>query len=165
MSTKVPQVKWIVFRSVNCYWISSMSVCFFLSCGNFRTWTACFLILCNLQTAVLAAATLLFLIALPMVNCKRRNALRIEELDEYYDQGKIDNGMNQAMNAYPRGDLPRKKPQYSQKEVCDMLSTVIKKYHCPIPAECNNVKEICLLGHCGCNSPLLGYSPCTKCIL
>ena len=52
---------------------------------------------------MLAAATLVLLIALPMVNCRRRNALRIEELDEdlsakNYDHRKRDNGM--AMNAY-----------------------------------------------------------------
>ena len=105
MSTKFLQVKWIflvftVVGSVNCYWVSLMSVSFFLSYGNFRTWTACFLILCNFQTAVLlAVATLLLLIALPMVSCRRRNALRIEELDEDlsakdYDHGKRDNGMN-----------------------------------------------------------------------
>ena len=40
-----------------------------------------------------------------MVNCRRSNALRIEELDEDlsaedYDHRKRDNGMNKAMNAY-----------------------------------------------------------------
>lgn len=149
MRTKVLQVKWIVsivVRNVDCYWLSLMSVSFFVSHENFRNWTTCFcFILCNLQTAVLAAATLLFLIALPLVNCSRRNTLRIEELDDNlsvkgYDHGKRESTMNQEMNAYfRRKDEKRTLTEkfYSIKDVCRMLSRATSK--------CNNnrSREIC----------------------
>ena len=123
MRTKVLQVKWIVsivVRNVDCYWLSLMSVSFFLSHENFRNWTTCFCFnLCNLQTAVLAAATLLFLIALPLVNCKRRNTLRIEELDDNlsvkgYDHGKRENTMKQPI-------------MFSLSDVCNILSEEVSK--------------------------------------
>ena len=137
MRTKVLQVKWIVstvVRNVDCYWLSLMSVSFFLSLENFRNWTTCFN-LCNLQTAVLAAATLLFLIALPLVNCRRRNTLRIEELDDNlsvkgYDHGKRENTMNQEMNAYFRKKEVRKtltENFFSVTDVCRMLSDALSK--------------------------------------
>ena len=74
---------------------------------------------------MLAAATLLFLIALPLVNCRRRNTLQIEELDDNlsvkgYDHGKRENAMNQAM----KEDTETK---YSVTDVCHMLSHVLSK--------------------------------------
>ena len=73
---------------------------------------------------MLAAATLLLLIALPMVNCRRRNALRIEELDEDlsakdYDHRKRDNGMVKAMNAYS-SDL-RTIKRNTEKDSCSSV--------------------------------------------
>ena len=85
----------------------------------------------KIQTAVLAAATLLFLITLPLVNCSRRNTLRIEELDDNlsvkgYDHGKRENTMNQPMKR-----VAEKK--FSVAEVRDMLSDKL--------SECKNKKE------------------------
>jgi len=88
-----------------------------------------------LQTAVLAAATLLFLIALPLVNCRRRNTLRIEEQDDNlsvkgYDHGKRENTMNQAVNAYFRMKELRDTfytKFYSAFDVCEMLSDALSK--------------------------------------
>ena len=83
---------------------------------------------------MLAAAALLLLIALPMVNGRRSNALRIEELDEElsakdYYQGKIDNRMNQATNAYSSylRTIKNKKGNFSVREVCTILSEAVKK--------------------------------------
>ena len=65
---------------------------------------------------MLAAATLLFLIALPLVNCRRRNTLQIEELDDNlsvrgYDHGKRENTMKHVTEKI-----------YSVTDVCNMLS-------------------------------------------
>lgn len=123
-----------------------MSVSFFLSHENIRNCTTCLcFILCNLQTAVLAAATLLFLIALPLVNCRRRNTLRIEELDDNlslkgYDHGKRENTMNQAVNAYFREKELRETYYtkfYSAADVCRMLSDALSK------CKNNNLVHIC----------------------
>ena len=70
---------------------------------------------------MLAAATLLFLIELPIVNCRRRNTFNVEELGEYFnakddDQGKRDKGMNQAINAHPKYDVT---------QVCKMLTRAL----------------------------------------
>ena len=115
---------------------------------------------------MLAAATLLFLIALPIVNCRRRNAPRIEELDEDlrakdYDQGKRDNGMNQAMNAYSRGDLEIIKKEegiYSEKYVCNILSKAV---------ELCGQSKICRLngGQCRCRGGRAFNTECRSCVL
>ncbi|XP_015774078.1 PREDICTED: uncharacterized protein LOC107352266 [Acropora digitifera] len=120
-----------------------------------------------LQTAVLAAATLLFLIALPIVNCRRRNIFRIEQLDEDlgvkgYDHGKRENRMNQAMNTYPR----EKEKVFSVQDVCYMLSEALdkcrkgdtkkicqatdaKKYG-------QSIKNLSLMESCSCNPGFRG---------
>lgn len=76
-----------------------------------------------LQTAVLAAATLLFLIELPLVSCRRRNTFNVEELGKYfsakdYDQGKRHKGTNQADNALPKCDV---------QQVCNMMTSVLDR--------------------------------------
>lgn len=83
---------------------------------------------------MLAAATLLFLIALPIVDCRHRNVFSIEELGEHfsakdYDQGKRDKGMNQAINAhskFDRGITTTTMPCYSKATICSMLSEIVK---------------------------------------
>lgn len=88
-----------------------------------------------------------------MVNCRRRNALRIGELDEDlsakdYDQGKTDNGKNHARNI-----------KNNSVDVCSHLSKVIEN------VECNgyNKRLLCLseLG-CRCTKP---RGKCGKCVL
>ena len=114
---------------------------------------------------MLAAATLLFLIALPLVNCSRRNTLRIEELDDNlsvkgYDHGKRENTMNQEMNAYFRMKELRKtltEKFYSAADVCLMLSDALSK------CKNNNSVDICnvtkskehhgRMNYCTCNRP------------
>ncbi|XP_044173764.1 uncharacterized protein LOC122957572 [Acropora millepora] len=112
-----------------------------------------------LQTAVLAAATLLFLIALPLVNCRRRNTLQIEELDDNlsvkgYDHGKRESTMNQEMNAYFRrkeGKRTLTEKFYSVTEVCDMLSHAISKCKNKKLGEiCNASKYHKRMINCGC---------------
>lgn len=92
---------------------------------------------------------LLFLIALPLVNCSRRNTLRIEELDDNlsvkgYDHGKRENTMNQPMNAYFRKTEPRKyvtEKIYSVTDVCIMLSEASSKCKKSSTAICNATKS------------------------
>ena len=112
---------------------------------------------------MLAAATLLFLIALPLVNCRRRNTLRIEELDDNlsvkgYDHGKRESTMNQEMNAYFRrkeGKRTFNEKIYSVTDVCQMLSEAMSK------CKNNESEKICKatnsneyrkpMMNCGCN--------------
>ena len=113
---------------------------------------------------MLAAATLLFLIALPLVNCRRRNTLRIEELDDNlsvkgYDHGKRENTMNQEMNAYFRRKELRENLNeefYSVDEVCSMLSDAeskCKNKNSVHICSANKSKDyVNRMAHCTCNS-------------
>ena len=89
-----------------------------------------------------------------MVNCRRRNALRIGELDEDlsakdYDQGKKDNGMNQAMNAYS-SDLRIIKSKRNDCEVDPHLFAAIETSKCK---ECN-MRYLCEEKQgCHCTKP------------
>ena len=70
-----------------------------------------------------------------MVNCRRHNALRIEELDEDlsakdYDHGKRDNGMNKAMNAYSSDLRIMKRNEDKCSDAFEKLKTLLKK-ECP----------------------------------
>ena len=110
---------------------SLINVCFFLSLSRKLSHLNCIFsyFLCILQTAVLAAATLLFLIALPIVNCRRRNILRIEKLDEDlgvkgYDHGKREN----------REKKTEEEKLFSVQDVCYMLSEALNK--------CRNRREV-----------------------
>ena len=118
---------------------------------------------------MLAAATLLFLIALPLVNCRRRNTLRIEEQDDNlsvkgYDHGKRENTMNQAVNAYFRKKELRDTFHtkfYSAAEVCDMLSDALskcKKKKLVQICKANRSKEE-PIAQCSCNK----YTDCLVC--
>lgn len=118
-----------------------------------------------LQTVVLAAATLLLLIALPMVNCRRHNALRIEELEEDLsakdnDHGKGDNGMNKAMNAYSSDLRIIKREEDACSIAFEALKRLLKK-ECPCMkfnerVMCENATG---LKHCHCT----GSEDCVKC--
>lgn len=120
---------------------------------------------------MLAAATLLFLIALPIVNCRSRNTFSIEELGEHfsakdYDQGKRDKGMNQAINAHPKGDrgiITRQEGQCSDENLCEVLTNALRN----ISSECQS-RKICNLvkGACRCDRPRLKFrdSACKSCL-
>lgn len=115
----------------------------------------------------MAATTLLFLIALPIVNCRRRNVFSIEELGKHfsakdYDQGKRGKGMNQAINAHSKGDrgiITRTEPCYSKKKICSMLSKVVE-----LPGTIES-KKICSEfseGACRCGDPIFAHT-CNSC--
>ena len=120
---------------------------------------------------MLAAATLLFLIALPMVNCRRRNTFHIEQLDEgLRGKGKRGNRVNQAMNAYSRG----KEQLFSVKEVCDMLSEAYRKCRDHNKTNiCNatdpgksteyNIKKRASMEYCHCLPYRSGKAGCVEC--
>lgn len=86
-----------------------------------------------------------------MVNCRRRNALRIGELDEDLsakdnDQGKIDNGMNQAMNVYS-SVLRIIKSRRNKCESDPLLSDVKKNCRCNKRPFCKKQED------CHCTVP------------
>ena len=117
---------------------------------------------------MLAAATLFFLIALPIVNCRHRNVFSIEELGEHfsakdYDQGKRDKGMNQAINAHSKGDrgiITRTESLYSKQEACIMLTKLVKMSHK------NEATKICQIskGDCRCDRPRFERT-CNECLV
>ena len=116
---------------------------------------------------MLAAATLLFLIALPMVNCRRRNTFRIEQLDEDlrvkgYDHGERANKVNKAMNAcsIKANHKNYEKCLYSEEDVCKILSRVAVKFNREKEKICN--LSMGIGGDCVCDLP---DDQCAECII
>ena len=115
---------------------------------------------------MLAAATLLFLIALPIVNCRRLDTFNIEELGEYfsakdYDQGKRDNGMNQEINACPEHCVGN----FTTREVCTMLTSALSGRLGENPKE-----DICkTTSNCACHCNTIKHSlinsKCNECLV
>ena len=107
---------------------------------------------------MLAAATLLFLIAFPIVNCRRLNVFSIEELGEHfsakdYDQGRRDKEMNQAINAHSKGDrgiITRREPCYSEDKICKILTKLVRKLsRKKSKTFCGNISD----NACSCGNP------------
>ena len=103
-----------------------------------------------------------------MVNCRRRNTLRIEELDEDlsaedYDHRKRDNGMNKAMNAYSSDLRIIKTTDDECNKKFKKLKTSLKK-KCPCVKF--NMRVLCEtatgLEDCHCDSSAESCGECTR---
>ena len=104
-----------------------------------------------------------------MVNCRRRNALRIQELDEDlstkdYDHRKRDNGMNKAMNAYSSDLRTIEKKQDECKNFYETMIEALKK-----DCSCNetfNKRIICedatRIQNCHCTRSADSCGECKK---